>query len=291
MVNRFLKTTLIIFIMVTIFNVNINKVSALGSHDIDYTNYYGIEMTETEYFNLINLGFTENEIYYMDEDTYNENKDENDARLLTKNTKYYKTVVPYYGTSYTTEVTLAEYLNHSNGDDLLDNSSTYYQEFVTSISYKNETKYRYKISTNWLHFPSNYSFDVIGIGLGSIDDVYINSNLFFRFDWAYSDGSSHHSTVNNGSQTSATGGSIVYELPTNVVGLSATLYYDVSKDTEETITSLEMCGDYSHSNYQVTQYQAANHAISYYGIGFDSSVVAYFNAIPCTYAAVYDISW
>lgn len=291
MVNRFFKTGLLIFAIVTIFNVNINKVSALGSHDINYTNYYGIEMTETEYFNLINLGFTENEIYYMDEDTYNENKDENDAELLATDTKYYKTVVPYYGASYTTEVTLGEYLNHDNGNQMLDYASTYWQDFTTSISYKNETKYRYKIVTNWLHYPPNYSYDVIGIGLGTIDDVYINSNLFFRFDWDYSDGSHYHSTVNNGSQTSATGGSIVYRLPENVVGLQATLYYDVSKDTTDTITSLEMCGDYAHSNYTVTQYQAANHAISYGGIGFNSSVIAYFNEIPCTYAAAYNISW
>jgi hypothetical protein len=246
-------------------------------------------MTEDEYNNLYNLGFTENEIYYMDERTYEDNKDFDEARLLNKNIKYYKTVVPYYGASYTTEATYEEYLNYINNSQPLDYSATYWQEFESIIIYKNAEKYRYKISTNWLDIPPNYSYDVIGIGF--LDDVYINSNLFFRYDWDYSDFTHYHSTVNYGSQISATGGSIVYELPTNIVGLQATLYYDVSKETNDTITELNMCGDYAHADYTVTQFQAANHAISYWGIGFDSSVVGYYNAIPCTYGHAYNISW
>ena len=39
-----------------------------------YTNYNGIEMTNQEYNNLLNQGFSENEIYYMNEEIYLENK-------------------------------------------------------------------------------------------------------------------------------------------------------------------------------------------------------------------------
>jgi hypothetical protein len=45
--------------MAGIFNLGINKASAL---DYPYINYYGIEISEVEYKNLANLGFTEREI-------------------------------------------------------------------------------------------------------------------------------------------------------------------------------------------------------------------------------------
>ena len=41
----------------------------------EYINYYGIEMTEEEYDNLINLGFSQDEIYHMSEETFAQNKD------------------------------------------------------------------------------------------------------------------------------------------------------------------------------------------------------------------------
>ena len=57
----------------------------------EYENYYGIEMTNEEYNTLLNLGFSEDEIYYMNEETYLENKDL-DATLFSKNKRYYKTI-------------------------------------------------------------------------------------------------------------------------------------------------------------------------------------------------------
>jgi hypothetical protein len=248
-------------------------------------------MTNTEYGNLLNLGFTADEIYYMSEETYLENKDIT-ATLVNQNSKYYKTVVPYYGASYTVEVTLMEYLNSLNGNlnQPLDISYTYYYEIISTISARNNNKYRYKISVHWLNMPDEAYFDVIGIGF--MDDVYIDSTVYFGYSYDYSDNTHIQSTVYYDRKSTATGGSVVYDIPDdNIVSLSATLYYDVSKETNDTITSLEMCGDYAHAWDPVTQYQAANHAISYYGIGFDSSVVSYFEAVPCTMGHVSGISW
>ena len=69
-----------------IFGICINDVKALN-----YENYFGIEMTNTQYNNLINLGFNEEEIYYMDETTFNDNKDLN-ATLVATDSKYYKSI-------------------------------------------------------------------------------------------------------------------------------------------------------------------------------------------------------
>jgi len=270
--------------MVAIFGMGTNKVLASGN----YVNYNGIEMTDTEYTNLVNLGFSEKQIYYMDERTYLDNKDF-EAVLLDKNTKYYKTVVPYYGASYTVEVTPMEYFNHNNGDGMLDFSYTYYYQIESTISYKNATKYRYKIEVDWLNIPPNHSFDVIGIGFN--DDVYINSPIYFRYIWMNSDGSTSQSTLHFDQKSTIYGGSIVYELPTTFVGLNATMFFDVSKDTNDTITSLGFCGDYAHSQVAVTIPQASNFVISYGGIGFNSSVIGYFDAIPCTYGNIAGISW
>ena len=53
-----------------LLGISLNEVKA---HQ--YTNYFGIQMSVDEYMTLLNLGFTDDEIYYMDEDTFNENKD------------------------------------------------------------------------------------------------------------------------------------------------------------------------------------------------------------------------
>ena len=281
-----LRGTLTLIAMISIFNIGLSEVSAIEN---PFINYYGIEITEIEYNNLLNLGFTDKEIYYMDKDTYLDNKDYN-AVLLVSNKKYYKTVVPYYGVSYTTEVTYDDYLNYEYGNGLRDWSQTYFQEFETTISYKNADKYRYKITTNWLNMPANFSYDVIGIGFQ--DDVYISSTVFFKHMWTLSDSTEGQSTGVYDRKSTSIGGSVTYQLPSgNVVGMGATLYYDVSKETNDTITYLEVCGDYAHSLSPVTGTQASNYVMSYGGIGFDSTVGPYFNQIPCTYASIYGISW
>ena len=76
----------LVLLIPCLFIVNVKPVDALN-----YRNYYDVEMTHDEYETLINLGFTEDEIYYMTEDVFLRNKDA-DATLLTRSVKYYKTV-------------------------------------------------------------------------------------------------------------------------------------------------------------------------------------------------------
>ena len=256
------------------FIVCINSVSA---HQL--TNYYGIQMSVDEYMTLLNLGFTDNEIYYMDVDTFNENKDL-DAELIVQTNKYYKIVTPMYGQSYVVEVSESEALNQLQNQTLGQVTTQFINE-ISSIS-ANGSKYRYKNSVSWLSLPDNKSYDVIAIGF--INSVYINSLVYYKHSYMDSSGIWHNSTLYYDKKNTSLGGSVTYKIPSELYGLSAVIYFDVSKNTTDTLTSLSMCGDYAHSLSQVTQYQAANHVINSAGIQFDSTVYNYFDAIPCAYA-------
>ena len=243
-------------------------------------------MTMDEYMTLLNLGFTEDEIYYMTEEAFEENKDL-DATLVASSTKYYKTVVPMYGMSYSVEVTPQEYLNYGDAQ-ILGTLTTYYRREVSTIS-ENGTKYRYKLSNGWLNWPPTASYDIMAIGF--IDSVYISSNnVYFSYYYIDDDGA-HTSTVWYDRKKEANGGSVVYKMPSNVVSLSSQLYFDVKKNTTDTLTSLTMCADYAHAMSNVTSTQAANHDVSSGGIVHDASVVNYYDATDCCYASIGGISW
>ena len=61
----------------------------------NYVNYYGIEMNEEEYANLLGLGFTEDEIYHMESEEFNANKDI-ESSLEAVSTKYYVSISLYH---------------------------------------------------------------------------------------------------------------------------------------------------------------------------------------------------
>ncbi len=282
--NKVVKFLLAIMVVVSMSAINVRHPLA---SEVYFTNYYGIEMTEEEYSTLLNLGFTEREINYMLEREFEENKDL-DATLVASNIKYFKTVVPMYGTSYSVEVTQSEYLNHSNIQPL-GVLYTYYREEVSTIS-QNGTKYRYKLSTGWLNWPSVASYDIMAIGF--VNSVYISSNNpYFNYSYDLADGSHVTSTVYYDKKKTSTGGSAVYKMPSNVVTLTSNLYFDVMKNTNDTLTSLTMCADYGHALYTVTTTQAANHTISTGGIELDATVYNYYDDTPCCDAIITDISW
>jgi hypothetical protein len=278
------KLLIMMIVVVAVFVINIGHPLAL--HDT-FTNYYGVEMTNEEYVTLLNLGFLADEIYYMTEETFEENKDL-DASLVASNTKYYKTVVPMYGLSYSVEVTPQEYLNQGDAQ-ILGTLTTYYRQEVSTIAANGSTKYRYKLSTMWLNWPSVASYDIMAIGF--VNSVYISSNnVFFNYVYMDDDGT-HTSTVWYDRKKTEFGGSVVYKMPSNVVSLSSQLYFDVKKNTNDTLTSLTMCADYAHALNSVTQSQAANHGISSGGIVHDASVVNYYDATDCCYATITGINW
>ena len=266
------KSYMYILLSLFIFAFCIGNVNAS-----EYTNYYGINMTEQEYNNLLNLGFTEDEIYYMSEESFELNKD-NTATLVSKNQKYYKTIyTDLNGSSYTTEITKAEYDNQSMIDPR-GTVNTTYKNIISTMS-KLTSTFRYKVSVAWNRIPSTRSYDIIGVGFG--DDVSIATPVYFTYHYCYSDGSCTNSTLNYGMKSLSTGGTAVYKIPSgDIRSLSSALYYDVEKDTTGTITSLEMCGDYSHATSTVTSTQYSGHSINITGILL-GGYAGYYDATPC----------
>lgn len=242
-----------------------------------YENYYGIEMTNSEYDTLLNLGFSEDEIYYMTEETYLENKDL-DAKLVVKDNKYYKTTyTDLDGNSYTTEVTAEEYQNQPNANSR-GMVTTEYKQMVSTLS-QNGNKFRYKVSVSWRNMPSKRNFDIIGVGFD--DPVFIDSSVYFNFHWCNSSGTCTTDSSYYNKKKTSTGGAAVYDLPDNAVSLSSTLYYDVSKNTSNTITNLTMYGDYAHATSNVSSSNIGDYHITLNGIELWSSIVTKYDEIPC----------
>lgn len=241
----------------------------------EYENYFGLSMTNEQYNNLLNLGFSEDEIYYMDEETFSNNKDVS-ATLVAKNEKYYKSIyTDLNGESHSVEITKEEYENQGpmNARGTV---STEYKTMVTVISQLTNT-FRYKVSVSWKQMPSTKSYDIIGIGFD--DDVYISSSVYFNYYHCNSSGDCVTDTLYYNKKKLSTGGSAVYKIPSTVRSLSANLYYDVSKNTSSTITRLDMYGDYAHATSTVTSSQYTDYTINRNGISLGSGV-SYYDAIP-----------
>ena len=123
------------------------------------------------------------------------------------------------------------------------------------------------------------------------NSVYIsNTNPYFTFAYIDNDGA-HTSTVFYDKKKTAYGASAVYLMPSNVLSLTATLYFDVLKNTNDTLTELSFCGDYAHAGYSVTTTQAANHFINSSGIHFNDDIDDYYDETPCCYGNITGISW
>ena len=248
----------------------------------EYVNYNGIHITNSEYNTLLNLGFSEDQIYYMDEDTYNNNKDL-DAKLITQTTRYYKNISPAYGIGYDVEITENEYSNATQNKETFDKGfiNTTYKTITSSIS-QNGNKYRYNVSTLWKSMPSTRSYDIIGIGYGELLSIY-NSAIYFSYTYAYSGGTYTTSSTYYNKKSLSTGGAAVYKLPSGstLASLSANLYYDVVKATGSTITSLSICGDYAHATSNVSVNNVSDYSISIYGINLGTSLAGYYDATPC----------
>ena len=269
------KNQLYLYVLISIFTFTLFLGQASAT---EYINYYDITMTSQQYNNLLNLGFSEDEIYYMDEDTFELNKDVS-STLVATNEKFYKSIyTDLNGNSYSVEITKDEYENQGSMDSR-GTVSTEYKTMVTTLSKLTNT-FRYKVSLAWKKFPAVRSYDIMGIGFG--DNVYISSSLYHGYNYCYSNGDCTTSTLYYYRQTTPTGGSVVYKLPssTDIRSLGSYLYYDVSKNTTSTITRLDMYGDYSHATTNVTSSIYSNHVINIGGIGLGSNS-GYYDAVPC----------
>ena len=259
-----------------------------------YENYYEVSMSEDEYNNLLELGFTEEEIYYMDESEFNNNK-VIVGNLEAVSERYFVNIVRYDATgkiisNNDMEVTEEDYNNDGimllSADGYIE---TTYKQMRTTIAAAS-SKYRYKITLTWKKMPAVRSYDIIGIGFDSI--VFLDSSLVFNQTSCISTTCTNSTAINGSNISSLSGVGVSFKLPTStsITTLRSYFYFDVSKNTSSTITEMYAYGDYSHATSSITSGLAQNFYVNQAGIMLSSSISSYYDAIS-TADAVWNGSW
>lgn len=251
-----------------------------------YTNYNNIEMTENEYNNLVELGFTENEIYLMGSEEFEANKDI-EGTMVSSVGQYYKTTtITQNGitTSSSEIISEEQYELEKNanpqGRSIYDGAvETDYKYMHMNMTILDDNEMRLKVTLNWLQIPSTRSNDIIGIGFEQ-SLVELNSSIFFQQNYTNSSGS--HSSVTSIPQEFSTGVSSVFDLPNGTISaLSSYMYIDVIKvDESYAITNMDAGGDYAHATSSISETNAKKHSVNHgTGIVLQSSIASYYDAI------------
>ena len=238
-------------------------------------NYFGIKMTTTEYNNLLNLGFSEEDIYLMDEDTYINNKDLI-GHVVSTNVTRYKTVKR--GLESVTYVATEEEFQSRNEVRPLGVVENYWRSVVTKII-QVDSNYRYMVSTVCNTMPNERDYDVISIGITS-DVLRSTYPTFTRHYCDYDD--CYNSNV-GAIKTGRYGAGASFKVPSgSLTGLGASLYFEVVKDVSGTLTYQEFCGMYAHGT-NTTLTESQNYGIATGGIAFKGKSVNKYVVMGCSY--------
>ena len=257
-----------------------------------YINNNGIEMSEKNYNNLKGLGFTDQQIAKMNNETFSKKKDI-EATVVAQNVKHY-VKVSYLQNGLPKEryevVTENEYQGRLNnpGNLLRSVSGSYYNgmaandqlAIVTTISNINDTFMQYRLDVYNYDIPTNRSFDIYGIGIEN-GKVQVASAIECEQSWNYSNGSSDN---NYGCypKSQTTGGSVMFELPSgNISNLETYISFWVAKYPDTgTINYLEAAGDYAHAINTVSDAVFNYYTVNISGIGvyspYSTSYLKYF---------------
>jgi len=283
-----------------------NATAVLASNDIYYTNRENIEMTEDEYHNLQNLGFTEMQIYRMDEQTFLDNKDI-EASLVSEEKKIIKTTTVIRNgitTNYNTVIGEDE-LQHDNLVHFQQPSygTNSYGTFYDGMSYDSVKEIdvriailddyvaRYKIDTYWDYIPSHRYHDIAGLSFDG-NKFQINSIILHRQDYVTSLGSYGYSQECYVKSDNSSG-SVLFELPSgSLTSLESYMYFNVrKKPTAGTITTMAAVGDYAHAHSSSADYTVLNNfTMTDYGINLLNGYSVHYDDIPET-SAVFIGQW
>lgn len=199
--------------------------------------------------------------------------DDNEFVIISETTRYYKTIELKSNLdvmalnhsnfiSRTYEITEDEYNSFAdNGINPLGDATitTEYKKMTTSIL-KSGSLYRYKNVLVWNKLPKIRSYDIIGIGFMS--NVKIKSNLVFTQEACTSLTDCTKSTTNY-PQKFSNGAGTTFKLPVgDFVSLTQTLYFDVEKNTLETIISQNAYGDYAHATSTISLDNAKKYTVN-----------------------------
>ncbi len=261
--------------LIAVLAVSLLFTTSIKAEEDLIENYFGIKMTATEYNNLLNLGFSEEDIYLMDEDTYINNKDLI-GHVVSTNITRYKTV--RRGLETITYVATEEEFQSRNEVMPLGVISNTWRSVVTKIT-QIDSNYRYMVSTVWNTMPDERNYDVIAIGITS-DVIRATYPTFTRH---YCDYDGCYNSNVGAIKTGRYGAGASFKVPSGTLtGLGASLYFNVSKDVSGTLTYQEFCGEYAHgTNTSLTDSQ--NYTIATGGIGFGAAAVDKYVIMGCSY--------
>lgn len=248
------------------------------------TNNKGVEIAEEGYKNLQNLGFTEKQILYMEQEEYDANKDLQ-GEVVSEKTMYLKEI-----DGETLEISEEEY--NAPGISLFGMTAGYTEtgaKKMTTQIISVDSRYRYKVDLEWKSMPSVRSYDIIGIGMDT--NVKMYSSIYFQQTYCYTSGICDNNKVHAYKSTS-TGGGASFKLPTDktINYLASYLYFSVQKNTSATVKTLNAYGDYSHATKTISEANARNYGLTSTGISLNSSITSYYDAIPFA-KAVWTGSW
>ena len=285
-----MKKYLYSLVFATLILVSTTVVKA--SNEVYYTNKENIEMTEEEYNNLLGLGFTEKQIYRMDEQTFLDNKDIH-GTVLSVDEKYIRNytilrngITTYHSEEITEEEALNDKKLQSQNPPLRGPAGNYYDGVVATTTIKvkakiigiSNTRMRFMTDVDWLTIPSYRYNDIIAAGFESSKVEYA-SGIYFREDWMDGNGDDGYNTICS-PKSETTGGSAIFQLPSGSLSqLESYLYFNVKKVSGVgTITELYTSGDYAHGTSYVSQSNLYNHYDVNHSVGI---------SIDSTYSMVY----
>lgn len=268
---KVLTTTFLLLLMISFKNV-----SAL-ENDTYIINNNNVSISEERFLELMDAGYTIDDIYNMDLDTYN-NADTNNPEIALS-TKYLKTITTTrYGntTSETIEITEEEYNNSESSNISFYASGTVnttYKKLTSSIEpYENNSDFmKYRTYMHWKIMPAVRSNDIIGMSFYSsmVDTVYAPTftQLYTINGLTYTSHSAYVTEFANGAGA-------VFDLSDTATTLNQEIVIIVSKvNYNSTITSLNSKGDYSHAVETVSGTTANNnYQVNTTGIALYSAI-------------------
>ena len=261
-----------------------------ASNEVYYINRNNIEMTETEYNNLLGLGFTRKYIDGMNMEEFLANKDL-EGTVLSEAVKYVKTsTIMRNGIKIiTSEEITEEEARELQSHKIIyrDPVGIYYDGMImnsvfvmtTRIAEVDEDTMRFMHNVEWLVLPTNTYHDIIGIGFDSskvqFDSIIVCKQVWVDEEYEEVDDYTCAPKYVN------TGGLAVIKLPdVTVLSLESNIYFNVIKQNNAgTITSLYAVGDYAHAVSDVTP----TNLLSHITVNDSSGII-----IDATYADIFD---
>ena len=234
-------------------------VQSLSNNHIYYTNGNNIGMLYIEYNNLLSQGFTEEQIFNMDKEEFERNKNLK-GELMAIDIKYVETTYTYRPNDFATasinniddttlisvvnrEITEEEYNNIPEDMNTLmmtndtnpDIVETTYKKITTTITYLSNGRYRFRNDLVWKIMPSNRSYDVFAIGTNSAVSEPVNGTEYAKTSYTVKDScvlssTSYSNTHSSNWKKLATGYGVSFKIPSNSTktytwnGLQGTTY-------------------------------------------------------------------